>query len=63
MEIRAANETLEEIMSGKKKPSKKRADGAKLMMRVLARSGAFDARPSRWLRGGDKKPKIAFGRE
>ena len=59
MEIRATNETLEEVMSYKIKPSKKRADGAKLMMWVLARSGAFSARPSRWLRGADEKSKIA----
>ena len=58
MEIRTANETLEEIMSGKKKPSKKRADGAKLMMQVLEYSGAFDVKPLNYVLDKDRKQKV-----
>ena len=45
-------------MRDKKKSSKKRTDGAELMMRILARSGAFNIRPSRWLFGKDRKQEI-----
>lgn len=57
--LRAIDKRLEEVVTYKKNLPKKRADGAQLMMRMLARSGAFDARFSRGFFDKNRRQKIA----